>query len=388
MTQPDNKAVIFILGMHRSGTSALGGALAASGASFGEDLLAAKANVNEKGFWEHRELVRINEALLHCAGQHWYYPFASEAVAELTPNNAPKALLSDARQFVTQIAGNAPLFAIKDPRLCLTAGFWRPIFEQAGYRVVAVHMLRRPDEVARSLARRDGIMPNHSHALWLEYTGQAEHFCHDVAACRANYDDLLGDPQRLLQNLATSVNVSLRPDPGLLQQWLQQDLRHQGGNNSSDHEESELGNTALAVYESLSTNTAKHPSPGLSALAPLSQQLLAEIASLFAQFNDNVIALESANANLDRIGGMHAHAMAVIEQRDQQLADCQKTINRIGELHNHALTVVAERDQQLENLNLQTEKLRQQVDLLQRSLGPIGRLRLHHLNRMQQESNT
>lgn len=387
MIQSDNKTVIFILGMHRSGTSALSGALAASGARFGEDLLAPEAGVNDKGFWEHRALVRINEALLQLASRRWYHPFASEIVTRLDAASVPTALLSDARQFVSHVADHSPLFAIKDPRLCLTAGFWRPIFEHAGYRVVAVHMLRHPSEVARSLAKRDGIPANHSHALWLEYTGQAERFCQSVAAFRASYEQLLTDPQWLLQMLAESINTPLEPDPPLLRQWLQTDLRHQTSKSDAQGA-SELGRMALTTYEHLTAGTAEAIPAGLPSLAPMARELLSESAELFERYNLNVIALESANADLDRIGQMHRHALSVIEQREQQLADCHRTIDHIGELHSHALKVITERDQQLEKLNQQVAELREQTDLLQQLLGPIGRLRLHHLNRKQQESST
>ncbi len=51
--------VLFVVGMHRSGTSALCAALAARGVSFGSDLLGPMAGVNDEGFWEDAGVVAI-----------------------------------------------------------------------------------------------------------------------------------------------------------------------------------------------------------------------------------------------------------------------------------------------------------------------------------------
>ena len=47
-----NTAVI-VLGMHRSGTSALAGLLHELGLEMGSSLMSGRADENEKGFWEH-----------------------------------------------------------------------------------------------------------------------------------------------------------------------------------------------------------------------------------------------------------------------------------------------------------------------------------------------
>ena len=48
--------LIIVLGMHRSGTSAVTRGLQVVGASLGGNLYPAMAGVNEKGFWEDIEL--------------------------------------------------------------------------------------------------------------------------------------------------------------------------------------------------------------------------------------------------------------------------------------------------------------------------------------------
>ncbi|MBV5268196.1 MAG: hypothetical protein JZU67_06805, partial [Burkholderiaceae bacterium] len=57
------RRAILILGMHRSGTSAVGAALSVCGVDFGEHLMKATPGVNEKGFWEHIDIAEIHDQL-------------------------------------------------------------------------------------------------------------------------------------------------------------------------------------------------------------------------------------------------------------------------------------------------------------------------------------
>src|SRR4030081_3596213 len=65
-----NPNVVCVLGMHRSGTSALCGALDLIGVDFGKHLLPA-TDANEKGHWEHEEIVRVHDRLLLSLGSGW-----------------------------------------------------------------------------------------------------------------------------------------------------------------------------------------------------------------------------------------------------------------------------------------------------------------------------
>ena len=65
-------SLLFIVGMHRSGTSALCAALNNYGINFGTGLLVAMAGVNDEGFWEDGEVVALNDSLLSQASHSWY----------------------------------------------------------------------------------------------------------------------------------------------------------------------------------------------------------------------------------------------------------------------------------------------------------------------------
>ena len=64
------RTALVILGMHRSGTSSVAGALSLLGAAAPKTLL-EPAPDNPKGFWESREIVQFNDRVLQ-AGQSWW----------------------------------------------------------------------------------------------------------------------------------------------------------------------------------------------------------------------------------------------------------------------------------------------------------------------------
>src|SRR5690606_18875654 len=152
--QPPDSQGLLVLGMHRSGTSALARVLGLCGADLGSRVASAGAG-NETGHWEDSFAVELHDRLLSQFGATWDSPFA-----------LPRGWLDSAQgaEAVAGIAGYLrgnralhPLWASKDPRLCLFAPAWTRAADEAGMPLAAVMVLRDPAEVAGSLAARDGI---------------------------------------------------------------------------------------------------------------------------------------------------------------------------------------------------------------------------------------
>jgi hypothetical protein len=68
---------IFVLGMHRSGTSAVAGVLARLGFSLGTELVPAQSRVNDAGFFEDKAVLEFHESLLAALGRAWDHPSRS-----------------------------------------------------------------------------------------------------------------------------------------------------------------------------------------------------------------------------------------------------------------------------------------------------------------------
>ncbi len=195
--------MICVLGMHRSGTSALTGVVEQLGAFLGPPahLMAPRAD-NPAGFFEHQPLTDLNDEILRAHGGVWQAP-------PLLPAGwADAAALDDIRRRAAEVlaadfAGHR-LTVWKDPRACLTLAFWRPLLP----RVKTVVCVRHPLEVARSLLVRDGLDVPRSIDLWMRYMSAAVAEAGDDVLVVA-YDDLLRDPDTAVARLAAFIDPAI-----------------------------------------------------------------------------------------------------------------------------------------------------------------------------------
>jgi hypothetical protein len=139
---------VLVVGMHRSGTSAVARLLDLLGVSAGA---AGRADLDER--------------LLEARAGNWC------GVPEGTSWEGPDLdpVLADARAAAAAASGGGS-WTWKDPRLCLTLPFWRRALPADP---VVVLLYRNPLEVARSLERRNGIEPVLALALWERYVRTA-----------------------------------------------------------------------------------------------------------------------------------------------------------------------------------------------------------------------
>src|SRR5512145_663953 len=111
---PAEQRVVVVLGMHRSGTSAITRALLDMGVELGTDLMPPMEGNNPTGFWEDMGIFRRSEALLRAVGRSW------DSVTLIEPwrwqDPAVAAARADMVQYLRETFGTAPLWGFKDPR--------------------------------------------------------------------------------------------------------------------------------------------------------------------------------------------------------------------------------------------------------------------------------
>lgn len=200
-----NKCII-VLGMHRSGTSALTGMLSMLGPDPGPSLMPAHKEINPKGFWEHADIVAIHDRLLGALGSFWHDERA------LPDNWWQFSIVSSFRRELFEVLrrdfDQSPLWILKDPRLCRLLPLWLEILRDMDCTPHFVIALRNPVEVVRSLKRRDGFSEAKSFLLWLEHLLEAERWSRTHPRVVVTYDQLLNDWQVTSSHIAAGLNFS------------------------------------------------------------------------------------------------------------------------------------------------------------------------------------
>jgi len=217
--------LVVILGMHRSGTSAITRGMAALGADFGDRLLAPIAGVNDKGFFEDLDVVNINIDLMAAAGIDWH------TVGEVNLGRIDPAQLDalQTRAIVTlRSKCQGRTFALKDPRMARLLPFWQPVFECVGVPVAYVVAVRNPISVARSLEKRDGFAQEKSYLLWLGHMVPALLDTRGATRAIVDYDRMLDDPATQLGRIAARLGLPLDAQrvEAFSRDFLQEGLRH------------------------------------------------------------------------------------------------------------------------------------------------------------------
>ena len=191
---------LFVLGMHRSGTSALSGTLWRLGLDLGSNLMPPEEGSNSLGFFEHNSIVPIHEILLRSMGSHWS---DTEAFADGWLESDAAA---EARAGIRKVldhdfpAARARDWGMKDPRLCRFVRLWRPLLNSVQPCFILVR--RDPREVAASLEARDGMAWDAALRLWWRYMSEAERDTRGEVRIFVDYDQLLGDWRELIARVS------------------------------------------------------------------------------------------------------------------------------------------------------------------------------------------
>ena len=224
---PPARRAILILGMHRSGTSALGGAIHALGAT-APATLPPPAPENPRGFWESAVITRLNDAILAACDSTWddWRPIDTGQV----DSAAHQSLRHRMAQALQTEFGQAPLLFLKDPRLSRLLSFWQPVFAEQEISPSALIALRHPLAVANSLVRRNGVSRELGLLLWLRYMLDAELHTRTLPRAIVSYDALLADWRRTLTSaggrMAVNWPVSTTAAAPEIEAFLDHRLRH------------------------------------------------------------------------------------------------------------------------------------------------------------------
>ena len=204
--------MIIVTGMHRSGTSAMAGALAKCGFFAGRDLI-GPTPCNEKGHYEPNALVRFNDDMLAHNQGSWDDP-----PEEVTWNGE---CVAQARRLLKDIYGDdREACVMKDPRISLMVPFWHKVTEGTA---TWIFMWRDIEEIALSLHKRNGFSLNRGRLLTALYHLEMEKRNTLVAARNVSYPALCTEPAR---TLAFALDIEKGEVPHAAVDFVEEGLRH------------------------------------------------------------------------------------------------------------------------------------------------------------------
>ncbi|MBM9513717.1 hypothetical protein [Desulfogranum marinum] len=193
-----DKTCIFVVGMHRSGTSALTGLLKILGVELGEQLMEPLAD-NPKGFFENQRVYELNEEIIKHFGSRWDDPFFCGH--EWLQHKDTKSFQEAIQVFLEQEFADSPVFSIKDPRISILFPLWQKACEEARVKPVCILPVRHPMEVARSLEARDGFSLNKGLNLWMNHSLTAERVTRGCPRLFLSFDQLVNEPDGVVERV-------------------------------------------------------------------------------------------------------------------------------------------------------------------------------------------
>jgi hypothetical protein len=276
--------------MHRSGTSAVTRVLNLLGVPLPSNLVGSFAG-NELGHWEPAELPALHDQMLREAGSNvngvlgvdraWFASASAAAAADAVAG------------YVSAAFPDAPLFALKDPRMALFIPIWRRALHQLGVAPRFVLPFRAPTEVAASLTRRQLSVfsdsawpPARGELVWLNYVLSAERDTRDAPRTFVRFDALLdnwrGETARMGAQLGIAWPRSAEAAAAEVGAYLSREHKHE---NHPEPATTALGRRVLAQLDA-SVGEPHGDGSGFEAAAQ-------ELEAARGLFGDYVAALES-----------------------------------------------------------------------------------------------
>ena len=344
MSDPVPRKLIVVLGVHRSGTSAIARGLLALGADLGTKLMPPAEADNPTGFWEDLDIYELNREMLAALGSDWHGVSAVSDAGCLALRQAGFHLRAAA--ILRERTSAAELFAFKDPRVARLLPFWKQVFTEGGYEAAYVVALRNPLSVAHSLRRRNGFDERKGYLLWLDTMLTVIQGVCDERFVVVDYDRLVREPLAQLQRMGAALGLPLDASRAAeyTAQFLDAGLRHhehEGTDLRRDEACPPLVPEVLALLERL----AEEPPGG-----GLSPQLTQRLDSWLAEWRLDRVARELIDRLSFELDAQHAleeeleaqkatgaQLRALLAEVDAQLQATQQAAERAAAEHREVL---------------------------------------------------
>ncbi len=248
------KEIIIVMGMHRSGTSALARLFVDLGYDPGDNLMPANQD-NPKGYWEDLDIYKLNNEILNSLFHTWDKTEDTKVrKINFLLNITLDLYANKAKDILTRKLQKSNAIVIKDPRFCILLPFWNNIFEKVNAQKHYFLIVRNPFDVAKSLNKRNGIQEKDSFDLWqYYYLVCLQDLVSDVFI--QHYENLISDPSKQINQILKYLNYSqeqvIEQVDHYIKKSLDPQLQHfKTGFGSAEHQDTVLVRS-LKLYQKL-----------------------------------------------------------------------------------------------------------------------------------------
>ncbi|MFH1112351.1 MAG: hypothetical protein V1792_00380 [Pseudomonadota bacterium] len=214
--------------MHRSGTSLATRLVNLLGVDLGNRVFLQGPD-NPKGFWEHEDIKRVHDRLLHSLGgrnSHTVLPLPHQWWL----GEGIKPFRDEIVYILKRDFSDSPFWGIKDPRQSRLLPLWKVILSDMNCKPHFLHVIRNPIEVAASLDKRDGFSVYKSILMWFQHVTESEAETRGFPRAFVTFPQVLGDWHSAVCRIASELGIEwpINPDRvrGDVEQFIDGSLRH------------------------------------------------------------------------------------------------------------------------------------------------------------------
>jgi hypothetical protein len=197
---------VCVVGMHRSGTSAIARGVNALSVDLGSNFFDLQSD-NPTGYWEDRTIVGINQRVLEELRLKW--DDAETISRERFTHHRIRLLRLKAVRYFNENFAARPLWGFKDPRTIRLLPFWIDALRDCSAEDAYVVAIRHPRSVAASLFRRQEIPREKADRLWLAHNVPFLHELRGKPLVVVDYDLLMQAPRAQLERIARKLELLL-----------------------------------------------------------------------------------------------------------------------------------------------------------------------------------
>lgn len=217
------KCIVLVLGVGRSGTSAITRVLSLCGCALPSSVLGA-TSINERGTWEPTDIWNLNDEFMFCHGTAYGDP--SMRLQDLSIADHEKETYIKQVQLFLLGLDQGEVSVIKHPCTTELMEFWLEAANREAVSIKVVIPIRHPQEVFASLAAIGTASAERSNAFWLKCNLLAERYSRDLPRIFIEYSSFLSNWRLEIDRVSKALQIDLTPEVPAIEHFLTGSLYH------------------------------------------------------------------------------------------------------------------------------------------------------------------